>query len=612
MGSLPRRGPIAATALVLAAGALAVAGPIRRSLETPADFHGTSYVQSGTCVRCHPSRHASWERTYHRTMTQEAGPQAVQGDFDDARYTFDGVESRFTREGDRFFVETLGPDGRRGRFAVAMTVGSRRFQQYVSRFGDRNLRLPLAWNVEERRWFHLNGGFLTPDQTDFSAHTSLWDGNCIFCHNVKARPGYDWAKGRFDSRVEEHGVACEACHAPGGEHVARNTNPLRRYLLHYTGRSDPTIVNPRRLAPLRRTQVCGHCHGQRVPRPLDRIREFMSEGDPYVPGEDLSSYTEPIRRETRVQGLDVALRFWGDGTPRLTAYEYQGVLLSGKHDQGDLSCLSCHAAHSGDPKGMIEPEMRGPRGCVQCHESVGRHVQLHTRHDPTGPGSDCYACHMPRMVYGLLETHPSHRIQSPEPARAWRHDMPEACTLCHLDRSAPWAAREWSRLFAKELPTDVPAGAAFALPESVRVLAGGDVVQRVVALRSMTEERSYTRDARARLWIVPLLLFGLEDDYAAVRHFAWRGLREALLRPGALDAVEKARWAAQPSFDPQAPAPARAAALESYRAFWRTLDKRGLPPDVGSLGLDAGYEADRPRLAALAAGRDTRLIAIGE
>jgi hypothetical protein len=221
---------------------------------------------------------------------------------------------------------------------------------------------------------------------------------------------------------------------------------------------------------------------------------------------------------------------------------------------------------------------------------------------------------MPRMVYGLLDTHRSHRIQSPEPARAWRDDMPEACTLCHLDRSVGWAAREWSRMFGRPLPDDLPTGPDFALAESVRVLGGGDVVQRAVALRALTLERSYSSDPRRRLWAVPWLLVGLEDDYAAVRHFAWRGLRELLGRPGALPAEDAGRWATQPRFDPQAPAVVRAAALASYRGFWRGLDKRGLPPheETPALGLDADYQVVRERLAPLVARRDTRLISIGE
>ena len=63
---------------------------------------------------------------------------------------------------------------------MAMTVGSRRIQQYVTRIGDRHVRLPLAWNIEEKRWVHLNGAFLHPDGSDFNTHRADWDNNCIF------------------------------------------------------------------------------------------------------------------------------------------------------------------------------------------------------------------------------------------------------------------------------------------------------------------------------------------------------------------------------------------------------------------------------------------------
>src|SRR5262249_51257112 len=32
-------------------------------------------VLSDTCFKCHEDHYASWQRTYHRTMTREAGPQ---------------------------------------------------------------------------------------------------------------------------------------------------------------------------------------------------------------------------------------------------------------------------------------------------------------------------------------------------------------------------------------------------------------------------------------------------------------------------------------------------------------------------------------------------------
>src|SRR5688572_13295863 len=36
-----------------------------------------AYVGSNACRACHPSEHASFTRTFHRTMTQDATPKTV-------------------------------------------------------------------------------------------------------------------------------------------------------------------------------------------------------------------------------------------------------------------------------------------------------------------------------------------------------------------------------------------------------------------------------------------------------------------------------------------------------------------------------------------------------
>src|SRR5262245_52608401 len=64
------------------------------------------YATSAGCRACHPDHDASWRRTYHRTMTQEATPAAVVGDFSGREYRALGVTSRFLRQGNDFFIET--------------------------------------------------------------------------------------------------------------------------------------------------------------------------------------------------------------------------------------------------------------------------------------------------------------------------------------------------------------------------------------------------------------------------------------------------------------------------------------------------------------------------
>jgi predicted CXXCH cytochrome family protein len=593
-----RRAGLVAAAGVALLGATAIHRVVRE-LRAPFDRTTAGYVRSESCAGCHPTRHETWDATFHSSMTQLPSPAAVLGDFDDAEYTWSGVTSRFTREGERFFIETLDAvdpaGGGRTRYEVSMTVGSRRVQQYVTRIGDRHFRLPLAWSVEEARWFHLAGGFLHPDGAGFHDHTTLWDANCIFCHNVKGNPGFDPAKGTFASRVEEAGIACEACHGPGEEHVARRTDPLRSALIPLAGGSDPTIVSPFDLPADRQVQLCGHCHGQRLPEPRSRIQEFVTRGDPYTAGEDLHAFVTPIGRDTQLEGVDLSLRFWKNGTPRLTAYEYQALLMTPDYQKGGLTCVHCHSMHGGDPRGMIREPMRGSAACADCHADIVAKVAEHSRHRADGSGADCYACHLPRIVYGVLDVHPTHRIARPDPSRAWRFDMPEACTLCHVDKTAEWAAKTFAELWAK--PGVDPPGAFRETAECVRALFAGDVVQRAVAVEALAE--------RAPLWAVPLLLAAMEDGYPAVRHFAWRGVRRILAREGAA-------WDDAPAFDPLADESVRAAVLGDAWRWWSALDKSALVHPGPAVPLDAAFLPIDSTVDRLRSGRDERLISIGE
>lgn len=575
---------------------------VRSEIARSRSLADVPYAQSTTCVTCHPGRYETWHDTFHRTMTQRPSPTTILGDFDNASASYKGITSRFTYEDGRYYIETLAFE-QPEKYEVVMAIGSRRFQQYVTQIGDRHFRLPLAWHIEEGRWIHLNGGFLDPDDTEFTRHTALWDANCIFCHNVKAQPGYDFQLQTFDAQVAELGIACEACHGPASEHIARNHNPLRRYLL-YLGDRDPSLFSPNELPPLRQVQLCGHCHGQRTPNPRDRIEQFMAEGDPFTAGDDLGVYTEPIFINTTLGNIDIARRFWTDGTPRLTAYEYQGYLLSQEHDKTDLTCTSCHNAHGGDPAGMIDPLMRTNEGCLQCHEDMRADVTAHTKHAVDSTGSACYACHMPDITYGLLNIHPTHHIENPEPAKAWRYDMPEACTLCHTNQTAVWAAEAQTALFDTPLPGDLPTDPAYETAESIRALLMGDAVQRAVAIHALTGERSYRQEPQGRLWVTPFLLLALEDNYPAVRYFAWRGLRGLAAQANLVLPVTDFDYLAEPQ--------TRSAGILLLWDWWAALDKTGMPFPGTAVPLTSAFMPQTDVIDALLARRSDEQINIGE
>jgi predicted CXXCH cytochrome family protein len=567
---------------------------VARDLGATRDMHGGAYVGSRACRACHEEHYRSWGRTFHRTMTTEASAETVAGDFSGATLRHAGVEARMDRDGGGGFRMTFSrPGAAPVSVSVARTVGSRRYQQYLARVGDTFWRLPVAYSVEERRWFPMTGAFLFPDDAPaaidpsrpvfggglFDRHVARWNDNCVFCHNVAPNPGRDARTGAFDTRVAELGVACEACHGPGAEHARANADPVRRYVLHARGGPDPTIVDPARLSPARAADLCGRCHGQRL---ADDVGPFLAAGDPFVPGDDLGLYTAPLWRDTALAGDRAAFsgRFWPDGTARLTAYEYQGVLQSACAARGSLTCTSCHGMHEGDPRGQIRARFDGSRAdgmCTGCHAALATPAAAaaHGHHDPAGAGGRCVACHMPRVVYGVLDVHRSHRIEIPDPARAAALGRPDACTGCHVTERPAWAAAALARLWGRAAPAPVDAAALAAARAPVAAVFAGDAIARAVAADALGRASApEARAARGQL-LGDLLEVMAADRYPAVRQIAWRAAR----RLGAPDGAS--------AFDPAAERAARAAAVDRLR---RLLGSGTRP--TGAARAAAAPEAD--------------------
>jgi predicted CXXCH cytochrome family protein len=267
--------------------------------------------------------------------------------------------------------------------------------------------------------------------------------------------------------------------------------------------------------------VCGHCHGQRIPDPPDRIRSILSDGDPYDAGEDLREFYRPVERETKVGSFSFASRFWADGSPRLTAYEYHGMTRSKCFRAGPpgarITCTSCHSMHGGDPRGQLTEEKKTNAACNQCHPQFSEPARLveHTKHLAQSSGSLCYNCHMPKIVFGIMSAHRTHDITVPRPDETVRFDKPNACNQCHNDWSVNRAIAETQRLWPKMLMANQPAAERFDEAEGRRALFSGSAVMRALTAAALDP----ANDATA-----PLLLEAMQDRYPIVRYFAANAL----------------------------------------------------------------------------------------
>jgi hypothetical protein len=110
-----------------------------------------AFVGSTTCAQCHQSEAQLWEHSQHKKAMAHATAEAVLGDFNDARFEYYGVLSRFFQRDGKYFVETDGNDGKLATFEIKYTFGVEPLQQYLIEFPDGRIQaLSIAWDTRPK------------------------------------------------------------------------------------------------------------------------------------------------------------------------------------------------------------------------------------------------------------------------------------------------------------------------------------------------------------------------------------------------------------------------------------------------------------------------------
>ena len=517
--------------------------PVARTLADfdpyrPAETSNQGYVASDACVDCHKDQHQSWHASYHRSMTQTATPDAVLGNFDGVEVHARGRRYKLEREGEVCWVTMNDPDlavsvDSEIDVPIVMTTGSHHMQVcwYPTGIGRTLGQLPIVYLKETAQWVPRTAAFLRPNDTSMSSETGRWNTTCSKCHTThsRSRPRAD---GVWDTLVSEFGISCESCHGPAERHIAFHRS-------NGVAVEDDPIVNPKNLSHRASSQVCGQCHSV-IDGTEDR-RLVNERGHGFRPGMNLDATHEIWQRDSESVrqfldkqqfpgGHEQALRsvFWDDGMIRIAGREYNGMLDSSCFINGEMSCLSCHSMHQDDAdqrdlKGWANDQLAvdalSDAACTNCH-SADAYGSSHTHHTVESSGSRCYNCHMPHTTYGLLKAIRSHTIVSPHIGRDKAARRPNACNLCHLDKTLAWSAsamNEWYDTPIPELSDEEKSIAA-----SILWLLKGDAGLRALAAWHMGWDQAQMVSGRD--WIAPLIARTLDDPYSAVRFIARRSL----------------------------------------------------------------------------------------
>lgn len=410
----------------------------------PTTQAAATYVGSSACADCHERQYELWTGSDHDLAMQVASEESVLGDFDDATFTNYGVTSTFYRRDGDFFVRTDGPDGTLQDYEIAYTFGFYPLQQYLIEFPrGRYQTLGIGWDSRPeaeggQRWFHLYPDERIPydDELHWTGLNQTWNFMCAECHSTDLQKNYDLASDTYRTTWAEIDVACEACHGPGSGHVVWAESPdretesygadLKGLVFQLGGRTgwvlEPGTTTATRTEPLSgnsQIDTCARCHSLRV--------VLSSE---YVHGRSLLDTHLP-----RLLDEDI---YFADGQILGEVYVYGSFLQSTMYRAG-VVCSDCHDPHS------LSVRASGNALCARCHQPATFDTRSHHNHEPGGEGASCANCHMPARTYMVVDPRRDHSMRVPRPDLSLSIGSPNACTGCHSDRSAEWAAETVAR-----------------------------------------------------------------------------------------------------------------------------------------------------------------------
>ena len=396
------------TLIICAIGILAASLSVEVSTQAPApratagrqDQAGRpDYAGSQSCRRCHAATYERWTKTRMANVVT------------DPRVRPDVVLPDFSKPDP---LVTFKLD------AVAFVYGSKWKQRYFTKRGDDYFPLPAQWDVANRVW----RPYLVQPNTDWWVPHYPGDNSqrptgplCDGCHsvnyNIKTKTVTEW------------NVGCEKCHGPGGDHVARP--------------SATNIVNPAKLDFVRANDTCIQCHSQGMPLQNPIEGRYYDWPVGFEQGAQLKDFWQ---LEEHKLG-ETTFTHFADGAAHKNRMQGNDFVQSVMYRHG-VTCSSCHDAHGTPNDALLIKPARDL--CLTCHGPAspsgprGATLEDHTHHARGSAGSDCVACHMPKIAQTIANINVrSHTFAFINPKMTDDFKIPNPCTSCHTDKSTAWA-----------------------------------------------------------------------------------------------------------------------------------------------------------------------------
>jgi tetratricopeptide (TPR) repeat protein len=289
--------------------------------------------------------------------------------------------------------------------------------------------LPVAYDVRTRQWFdtaasgvrHFGNG-PAEEPVNWKEWPYTFNTGCFNCHVSQLSTNYDLKTDTYRTTWAEPGINCETCHGPCKEH-----NEVMGAAPKGQLPPDLKIISLKKFTHEQHNALCGSCHAKASP-----LTNTFPPGDRFFDHFDLATLEHPD--------------YYPDGRDLGENYTYTTWRLSPCVKSGQLDCVKCHTSSG---RYRFKDEAKANGACLPCHAQRVAQASAHIHHPPDKPGvpTRCVQCHMPMTGFARMNRS-DHSMLPPAPAATLKFGSPNACNLCHKDKSAAWAdqkVRQWRR-----------------------------------------------------------------------------------------------------------------------------------------------------------------------
>jgi tetratricopeptide (TPR) repeat protein len=381
----------------------------------------SDFTGSQSCKECHERFYQLWSPSHHGKAMEPINaeyilskqlPASPDFELEGKHYRVEFGDSTMT------MIESNGDSAK--TFKILWALGGKNVSYYLTDLGDGKLQtIPLAFDHNKKIWYnnpesavrHFPDSHAPADQAlPWKDRMYTFNTSCYSCHVSQLETNFDLASDSYHSTWKEPGINCETCHGPSAEHVRVMEKAAKKDKIP----ADIKIIKTSIFTQDQHNASCAPCHAQMRP-----ITPAYMPGDRFFDNFNLVTFEDAD--------------FYPDGRDLGETYTFTSWNQNQCMIKGELHCVTCHTS-SGRNRYKDNPN----EACLQCHNNRSENLTAHTMHKADSQGSVCVNCHMPQTMFGRM-VQSDHSFRPPMPEATIRYGSPNACNLCHTDKTPQWA-----------------------------------------------------------------------------------------------------------------------------------------------------------------------------